>query len=330
MTSKKRNSSTMIRTLSLLLVLAAAPAFAYTPPSQQQIDASSESFQLRDGVVADPARSAIYVMTELGVEAIDIERGEILWRHDAAARPVGLYGDQLVVLVTPDGPAQLALALLDVGTGEKLAAISGALPEGVLATVEDGPGRSFQGGQNVAGGAFFRWVYRSRPLIGAPVVAGEIGAAEQTSEGAFRLDPVNGLALAVEPDDAPTSAPFRFDLAAGDRLTGVEGRQFRDRGDRHVLASRKIDGSDGFNRYRWTLHDRSAVTLGSVDRPVSTAMFFVAGTTLVHEAGPVLRRLDTGDFEARGPHLVAADLRTGRELWSVDLRDTTYRGVMPP
>ncbi|MEO1084373.1 MAG: hypothetical protein AAFY88_09030, partial [Acidobacteriota bacterium] len=307
----------MIKTLSLLLAVAAAPAFAYTPPSQQQLDASAESFQLRDGVVADPARAAVYAMTELGVEAIDVQRGETLWRSDAAARPVGLYGDQLVTLVDPDGPGQLNFALLDVRTGEKLAALTGALPDGVVATVDDGPGRSFQSGQNVAGGAFFRWTYRTQPLIGAPVVAGEVGLSAQMLDGVIRLDPAKGLVLTVAPGDAPTAAPFRFDVAAGDRLAGVEGRQFRDRNDRHVLASEKIAGSDGFNRYRWTLHDRSTGALGSVDRPVSAAAFFVAGATLVHEAGPVLRRLETGDFEARGLRLVAADLRTGGELWSI-------------
>ncbi|MEM1176734.1 MAG: hypothetical protein AAGM22_00190 [Acidobacteriota bacterium] len=330
MTSLKGTKVAMIRTISLLVAFAAIPAFAYTPPSQQQLDLSAESFQLRDGVVADPARSAVYVMTRAGVQAIDVEGGDTLWTTDAAQRPVGLYGDQLVALATPEAAGRLKLALLDVRTGQVVTTISAGLPEGVSATVVDGPGRQFQAGLNVAGGAFFQWRSVGRPLVGAPVVAGELPSVQQVQEGVLQLNPAAGEATAVDRAAAPKPPAFRFDLAADEQLAGVQGRQFRAGDDRHVLATEKRSGSDGFNRYRWTLHDRVGGAIGSVDRPVSTAPFFVSGATLVHEAGPVLRRLDTGDFETKGLRLVAADLRSGVELWSVDLRDTAYRGVLPP
>ena len=328
---KNKENKAMTRPLLAVIaaVLFAVPIFAYTPPAAAELEAAASSFLLRDGVVVDPAREALYVMQDQGVAAFST-LGERLWKSGEAARPVGLYGDQLVALAAPQGIGTVEVVLLNVRDGAKVSAISANLSSDAGGWIVDRPHQRFDARTELIGGQLvLSWDFTSRPLRGAAVVAaGEPALIETTLSGQLQLDPANGSAV-DRIDDRPRSA-FRLDLAAEERLANFQGRQFRAGDDRHVLASEKRDNSDGWNRYRWTLADRNGNRLGEVDRPVSVAPFFVSGTTLVHEAGPSLRRLPSGEFEAKGLRLVAVDLQRGGEQWSIEVRDTVYRGVMPP
>lgn len=335
MTYKKGKLTSMARTslflcfcLGLSLGLAAFPAFAYTPPNSAELETSAESFLMRPGVVIDPARAALYVMTADGVAAYNIE-GDALWQSETAERPVGLFGDQLIALKDSGRIGKAEIVFLNVRNGEVLSTITADLPHGAGGWVTDRPHQSFTATTMVTGGeVLLSWTFSSRPLRGAPVVAGEETHQLQQLDGSLRLDPNTGSAQAIEAS-APKRADRRFDLSAEERLPDVDGRQFRAGDDAHVLASQKT--ADPWNRYRWTILDRANNrVLGSVDRPTSAAAFFVSGTTLIHESAPFRRRLESGDFETHGLRLVAVELGSQKELWSLNIRDVVYRGSMPP
>ncbi len=316
----------------------AAPGFAYQPPTAEALDLSSQSFVMRPGVVVDPARGRLYAMVKDGVAAYDTgseAAGKAIWQSEGADRPLGLFGPYLVALAEPNGFGTAEIVMLDIHTGDVVSQISAALPEGTGGWVVDRPHQSFQADTTVVttgvgGELFLTWSFFSRPLRGMPVASGEESQALKRLEGAFRLDPAARTAQPVDAAAAPRSESRRFDLSSEERLVGVEGRQFRSGNDQHVLASEKTD-NDPWNVYRWTvLHRGEGKVIGRVDRPVSTARFFVDGETLVHESSPFHRRSASGEFETHGLRLVAVDLTKGREIWSIDLRDTVFRGVLPP
>ena len=316
----------------------AAPGFAYEPPTAEALNLSSQSFVMRPGVVVDPARSLLYAMGADGVAAYDTgsnAAGKALWQSEAAERPIGLFGPYLIALTEPAGFGTAEIVMLDIRSGEVASEISATLPEGTGGWVVDRPHQTFQADTTVittgvGGELLLSWVFSGRPLRGMPVAAGEESQERQQLGGAFRLDPATGTAQAIDATAAPRSEARRFDLSAEERLSGVEGRQFRSGNDQHVLASEKAD-NDPWNVYRWTVLNRGeGNVVGQVDRPVSTARFFVDGETLIHESSPFRRKTASGEFETQGLRLVAVDLDNGRELWSLNLRDTVFRGVLPP
>jgi hypothetical protein len=82
--------------------------------------------------------------------------------------------------------------------------------------------------------------------------------------------------------------------------------------------------------YRWAIADlRTGTLVGALRRPTSAAPFCILGGTLVHTEQPSSQRID-GRWITRPLRLVALDLSTGAERWIRSLRDTAYRGSMPP
>ncbi|MEM8961810.1 MAG: PQQ-binding-like beta-propeller repeat protein [Acidobacteriota bacterium] len=314
--------------IAAALVLTSSAGAVFTPPSGANLTDAANSFVLRPGVVVDPVRAALYVMTpDNRVAAIDIASGDERWATEAAAQPLGLYGNYLVALVEPTEVSAAEVAFLDLANGDREVAIPLTFPERTAVSIDDGPNRRFDAKVQVVGGeVYFHWTYTSYPLHGAPVVD---RPAPTLLDGVFRLDPLTRAAtVPVAPPKTP--AALVPDLAPAERLTGVEGRQFRAANERHVLASEQHN-DDPWNRYQWTLVDRaSGLELGRLDQSRSMAPFFVSGSTLVFEALPHVRRLPSGELASQQLAVQAVDVGTGRELWQVAVRDTTYRGPLAP
>ncbi len=129
----------------------------------------------------------------------------------------------------------------------------------------------------------------------------------------------------------------RWDAATGAPLAPVqlfEGRlvaQLPSSDHRHLLVvSRAADGSDPWNRYRWSIFSlASGQRIGELPSHQSADRFAVLGTLLLHLARPYGRRVE-GKWIERPFRLEAFDLRRGLTLWTRALRDTAYRGPHPP
>ena len=295
---------------------------------------ADHGFVLRQGVVADleanPGAATLYVMTPDGpIVALDAPSGNEKWAGPHG-EPLGLYGDRLVALAEPTAPRQAEIFFLSTQTGAIEATVRFELPAGTSVLIDDLPHRRFTATTAFAGDdVYLHWSFVGRPLRGALLE----GSGNETVElsGVVRLDPASGNAQEVESTNAPSPGPFIPDLSEAERLPQLDGRQFRSADDRIVLASRKVADARQWERYAWTFTDRdTGERLGDLRSSNSMAPFVVASDTLVYVAQPYARRLPSGEFETQRLRLEAVDLRSGSSLWSADLRDTTFRGVLPP
>lgn len=286
---------------------------------------------LRQGVVIDSPRATVYLMEPDGaVAALDIFSGNRLWAGPVHGEPLGLQGGRLLVLAEPSAPRQAEVVFLGLGTGGVEATVRFELPAGASVLLDDLPHRRFTAATALVGDdVFLHWTYSGRPLRGALLEGADAEIVEIA--GVVRLDPATGTAQPAQGLNLPTPAPFIPDLSESERLPQLDGRQFRSVDDRVVLASRKTADAGTWDRYRWTFVEQSTGTrLGDLQRPNSMASFVVVGTTLVHVAQPYARRLPSGDIAAEALRLEVFDLPSGSQLWTADVRDTAFRGVLPP
>ncbi|HXU32051.1 MAG TPA: hypothetical protein VN851_15895, partial [Thermoanaerobaculia bacterium] len=103
------------------------------------------SQRLGEGAVVDPARGIAYVaQPQGGIEALDLSTGQAVWRSAAAAKPLSLAGEALLVQEEPDTGGVLRLATLDPRTGAEKGRAELALPAGLWANVTDGSRGTFR------------------------------------------------------------------------------------------------------------------------------------------------------------------------------------------
>ncbi len=129
----------------------------------------------------------------------------------------------------------------------------------------------------------------------------------------------------------------RWDAKTGEPLPEqilFEGRplaQLFSANRQYLLVSSQTDQKPGgWDRYLWSVFSlESGELVGTMRYHRSGDHFSVIGSTLLHLSRPFGRRV--GDDWIEEPlKLRAVDLGSRTELWSVPLRDTTYRGPRPP
>lgn len=265
------------------------------------------------------------------VAAIDLDDGRVRWRGPAEGLPLALVDQSLVVLGRPDGVGRLSLLLLDADTGASRGGVVGDLPEGVLATPDPKPNRRFTATADTSSGSLrIRWTYVEWPLRGARLEPAP-GNADERRElaGAVSVDFASNRVDAIEARGvAVTPTP---DLAADERLASLDGTQFRAADDHTVLVSTAVADEVLGTQWRWSLHERaSGRALGNLTLPYAHAPFLLRGAQLLWRCEPLTRLRSAGGYEALPARLVAHDLGSGRELWSVALFDLAFRGAAPP
>ncbi len=312
---------------------------------------------LHDGVVVDPASGAAYVMSPGGgIEARDIATGNVLWKSDAAAKPLLAMDGSLVAQAPPNAAGDLVVVTLDARKGSAKDRTEIKLPPGQRSQLTDGPSRSFraQAFPSGDGSVIVSWTAEqgralqgvAPPELEVPQVDGskaDAGAAERRAEilaaaherrrGAFRLDVASGKIAPVPFAEAAAKAPSLSariggggggDKAAGGvlgSLTSMDGR--------HVLTAERSSG-EARNPYRWTVTDAATgAVAGTVDAPVSMAPFVVSGTRILYVAEPGMRK-EGSQLVQKPLRLRALDLQTGAEMWEAPTVDPLYRGPLPP
>jgi PQQ-like domain len=310
---------------------------------------------LHDGVVVDPANGAAYVMSPGGgIEARDIATGNVLWKSDAAAKPLLAMDGNLVAQAPPNAAGDLVVVTLDARKGSPKDRTEIKLPPGQRSQLTDGPSRSFraQAFPSGEGSVIVSWTAeQGRALQGvAPpelevpqVDTKDAGSAERRAEilaaaherrrGAFRLDVASGKAAPVPFAEAQAKAPVLSARIAGggggDKAAGGVLGSLTSMDGRHVLTAER-SGSDLSNRYHWTVTDAATgAVAGAVDAPVSMAPFVVSGTRILYVAEPGMRK-EGSQFVQKPLRLRALDLQTGAEMWEAPTVDPLYRGPLPP
>ena len=265
------------------------------------------------------------------VAAIGLNDGVVSWRGPAEGLPLALVGRQLVVLGRPGGPGQLSLQLLDPEDGSALGGVVGELPEGVLASPDAQPNRVFEATADTSTGALrIRWSYAEWPLQGAQILRKPgAGTGRREASGVVSVDFAANRVQEVSEQGMP--APRIPDLIGSQRLASVEGTQILAADDAFVQVSTAVADESLGVQWRWSLHERSSGrSAGTILLPYASAPFLLRGNQLLWRSEPLTQRQPSGTYLTHPARLVAQDLTQGRELWSVDLLDRKYRGVLPP
>lgn len=288
------------------------------------VKAGQTPFVLQPGVLVGPGEETVYVMSPSGqIEAIAVVDGKLTWKTDDASQPLALEGSDLVALAESDSGLEVVFLSLD-GTGQRRAPLP--LPTDAWSFIDKGLGTSLYVASGRVGDETLFW-YRSENQdisgMARPQNPVELkGALVWNNQEGF-LQSRAGLPESPE-------APRLTLLPASERIENVNGVQWLSADGGHVMVSERIADDRVWEKYRWTLYERSSKQrLGEVLDHFSTAAFFVTGKTLVYLAHPY-ERLSGKKMEAKELRLRAMDLSTGFEIWQREVRDTSYRGPMPP
>jgi hypothetical protein len=99
---------------------------------------------------------------------------------------------------------------------------------------------------------------------------------------------------------------------------------------RHLLASRRNNSADASGRYDWMIFSiATGEQIAELHLDIPAAWFFVIGGSLIHDVPRRAVRVDD-TWVGESPKLRAIDMQTGSEQWTWNLRDTAFRGSMPP
>ena len=105
--------------VSSVAMLSFGTAAAIDLPDAAELARSASAFELRPGVVVDPAGGVAYLMRPGGgIEKVSLTSGELLWTTQEAAKPLALFGDLLIAQVDGTAAADaLEIVLLDAQQG---------------------------------------------------------------------------------------------------------------------------------------------------------------------------------------------------------------------
>jgi hypothetical protein len=349
MSDSKCRDKRKVWSLGVLLLLELTAAVLMLPwsfSSAAQENTTTSVFQLRPGVIVDLDRHLIYIMSgEGGIDAVDLARGTRAWSTKQAAKPLALAGRLLICQAEPpSGGNELQIVALDTEQLGKLV-VTGTtkLPADVNVSIDETLTYSFVASARVSGAAaFISWAHSKRLIRGIPPGFPEVGEkvplehaviAPSVASGTFRMDLSTGVMSPVKPEEVPVAVAAASrppDLSPTERLAHIEGLQFRSANGRHVLNSQRIADDSVWEKYRWTIYDRgTGERVGEFRTHLSFAPFFIFDSQIIYETGPYVRRTEKGAVD-EPLKIRAVDLRTGQELWTWQVRDTTFRGPFPP
>ena len=276
--------------------------------------------------------SSAWIADDVGrVASINLDNGAMNWRGPAEGLPLTVRDGKLIVLGRPERSGQMNLLLLDPASGSKLGNLVGELPDGVLASPYAQPNRTFTAvADNSTGALRVIWTYSEWPLRGA-VLEDDTSpdAGRREFNGVMTVDlSANTLQLSTTP-----SAPVivAADLTGSERVPGVKGTQFRSADGVYAQAASPVADDVLGTAWRWVLLERSSTrAVAELQLPYSHAPFLVRANRLFWQSPPIAKRQASGDYLQQSLRLVCQDLTTGLELWSVNLLDQEFRGVLPP
>jgi hypothetical protein len=306
---------------------------------------------------------------EIRIDEVDLSSGEILATSTHGARPLLLYSSVLLAQTEPHKQSEsLRLVGLNAKDLTVNFETGVPLPPGVHSLIDDDLGSFFHVSARFdAGEILVRWRSVQRRITGVPTNeparvaagwarvdpntgrltgsgSGEAPAWEEKLPTAVR-ELARSSALAGRPcqvDDLIAAIQYgeeggaksvvlrRWNAQTGQGLPDVKlfGSELTFRSlsadCRHVLASKAMDG------WLWSIY--SMVTgdrIAEMHMSAPAAQFFIRSDSLFYIIPPTVVRAG-GQLKVDQPRkLSAIDIKSGRELWSRPLRETTYLGPYP-
>jgi hypothetical protein len=303
------------------------------------------------------------------IDEVDLSSGQVLATSIQGARPLLLYNATLLAQAEPREQSEnLSLVGLNAKDLTLNFEMDLPLPVGVRASIDDGLGNSFHASARIEDGEIVvQWRSVQRKITGTPanepahIAAGWARIDPHTGhlmssgdgEAPVREHDLPARVRRLVDSGALASKPCRF----GDVITAFEYREeggatavilrrwnaetgqglpdvklfggeltFRNLSAdcRHLLASRAMEG------WLWTIY---AIATGDkvaeMHMPAPAAQSFIRSDSLFYITPATVVR-SGGQLKIDQPRkLSAVDLKTGNELWSSPIRETTYLGPYP-
>ena len=318
------------------------------------------SLDMSLGVIADPTAERLYLMSPKGgIDAVGLASGNLLWTSRAADKPLAVFDDRLAAQAeAAPGSNSLPIILIDAKSGRAVSNIAIPMPAGVTPpSIDNRMGTSSSVEARVEhDGLLVRWSVSSRgvspiqrpvnvrnesgaalinlqTLTTVPLTSGDLAEAtlrSKISSDTSRLSGTEGLyfqprpageflvSVKLGPASAGQNAVMkRWNADSGEQLRDVDlGAGFVDyavSADNSLfLAIRRTTGAG----YLWSIYTiATGQRVAEVRLPDSSAQsFFVWNSILI----------------VRANELHGVDLKTGTQIWTRGLRDTSYHGSYPP
>lgn len=312
---------------------------------------------------------AYLLAPEARIDEVDLSSGKVLATSTRGARPLLLYDAILLAQVEPREQGEtLQLVGLNAKDLTLTFKVDVPLPNGVHPSIDDRLGRSFYvGARPDAGDVVIQWRSVERRITGIPsnepahIAAGWVridpNAGRLTSSGSgeapVREEELPAAVRALANSSVLANKPCRLDDLIAAIQYGEEGAatsvmlrrwngqtggglpevklftgEFTFRGlsaDCHyVLASRPMEG------WLWSIYSMmTGERVTELHMSAPAAQFFIRSDSLFYIAPATLIKAG-GQLKIDQPRrLLAIGLRTGGELWSRPIRETTYLGPYP-
>ncbi len=303
-----------------------------------------KSFELGPGVVVDSGQHRIYAMSvDSGVNAVDTSTGKRVWSTKVAAKPIGLAANHVICQAVSAGKENtLRIVVLNSETGETISAGTLALPQNVIPSVRETMKGNFVAAADGANdSAVISWRFVKRPERGLPPhtkptlpntsdIQPDMALAAP-STGAFRMNLVTGATSPIEAADinsAQTEQERRLKLNAG--ISTLGHNQFISRDLRSFIVTQEVTPNTQPKKYTLTVYDRATnARLGELQSRFSAFSFFIDESRIVYIASSYAERVGQG-LSFRHRRIIATDLVSGLDIWSLEVPDLAYHGSFPP
>jgi hypothetical protein len=314
-----------------------------------------KSFELAPGVVVDAALTQIYIMNpDRKIEAVGVANGETRWTSDAATKPVGVVGGQLIAQAeTAGAPDQFKVVVLNPADGKPIATGTAGVKPGVLPSVKETVEGQFIAravpAPTSGDGAIVSYQFIERPpqgiapppgltaaaesavVPGAPVPAsvGVDVAAERLSD-TFTLNLKTGSMSHLDAPPVPNQPAVAAASTDGrGAIAQATGRRFPSVDGRYVQTSERTGKLPEWDRYTLTIREKETDKIvGSFkSHDANTIPYFVSGKRVVFQTGPYRRRIND-KIVSKPTEVHGIDLTTGQE-WTRPILETAYRGPFP-
>jgi hypothetical protein len=181
--------------------------------------------------------------------------------------------------------------------------------------------------------------FRLKPEACAPPLPASLARLDEAGalpRPLWRAGDIFAAVVQVRRDGVARSVLKRWRAATGDSLADVPldvldyTVRYPSADHRHFLMSRRDKTSLDHVGYDWIVFSlASGGPVAKLKLGIPAAWFFVTGPLLVHEVQSQVQMND-GSAILEPRKLRALDLQTGEVKWVWALRDTAYRGSLPP
>ncbi|MGH7712862.1 MAG: hypothetical protein ACREOG_16350, partial [Gemmatimonadaceae bacterium] len=153
-----------------------------------------------------------------------------------------------------------------------------------------------------------------------------VAARPVLRRGALRLRVSTGALTTLDTNRVAPPREPRWILPQDAKVSGAAPTQYESADGRHIVASERVADDRVWDKYRWTVYERAGRRLGEIRSHISFTPFVVRDSLVVFETTPYER----AGQPAEPAKLRAVSVTTGREVWSVPVRENVFRGPFPP